>query len=133
MYAWWPRLVISREGVEVRNLTVTRLAWRDVAGVSMNSQLPYLGRTMRVIHALAQARTFGIGDQGYPGVVINTHSLGPVAVAAAQRSVVSGRPGYAERVGEDLLVARQAVAKRLDPINAVLEARAARRTVSSED
>jgi hypothetical protein len=25
MYAWWPRLVISREGVEVRNLRVTRL------------------------------------------------------------------------------------------------------------
>jgi hypothetical protein len=133
MYAWWPRLVISRDGVEVRNLTTTRLAWRDIAGVGVRSQLPYLGRTMRGVHALARARGPGIGEQGYPGLVLNTRSLGPVAVVAAQRSVISRRTGYAERVGEDLRVARRAVARRLDPIDAVLEARSVRRTASSED
>jgi len=66
-------------------------------------------------------------------LVINTRSLGPVAVVAAQRSVISRRTGCAERVGEDLRVTRRAVARRPNPIDAVLEARSVRRTASSED
>jgi hypothetical protein len=126
-FAWWPRLVISRDGVEVRNLAVTRLAWHDVGGVGVRSQLPYMGRVMQRIHSFAQrSRGPGVGTQGYPGLVINTHSLGPVAVVAAQRSVLSGRAGYADRVGEELVVARHAAARHVDPVRAVLDARGVR-------
>jgi hypothetical protein len=127
-FAWWPRLVVTGDGVVIRNLTSTRLAWRDVAAIRVKPQLPYLGPGWRRIDAFSRAsRGPGLGAQEYPGLVINTHSQGPIVFVALQRSVIFTRPGIAERVAAELIAARQAAAKHRDPVEAVRMLRAGRR------
>lgn len=129
-FAWWPCLLITRDGVVIRNFTSTRLAWRDVADIRVKPELSYLGVGSSRIDAFAQfARETGLG-QGVgadPGLIINTHSRGPIPVFAVQRRTIFSRPRFAERVARELAVARQAVATHRDPVEAVRTLRAARR------
>jgi len=68
VYAWWPRILVTDAGVEVRNLHTRRIAWRDVERVITADQVPHLPRGWAVLN-----RWFGRGGitkVGYLGLCV---------------------------------------------------------------
>jgi len=121
-FAVWPRLVLDREGLRVRNLTTVVIPWPEVAQPVIEAQLPLVGSFWHTVNRGAVASGGSrIGKPGYPGLVIRTRMLGSVAVMAVQRHPLR-EGGFPDRVLVAVEAARQADRKRQDP------AAAARRT-----
>ena len=117
---WWPVLVLTSEGLTVRNLTRSRVEWADVATVNVGSQLAHLGSFWRHIHRLVRGSSPRLDAQAYPGLLIHTRSAGTIAVCAIRRSVLDNtQSGRAYRVANELTAARRAAHRGDNPIAAV--------------
>lgn len=132
-YAIWPRLRVTRSGVEVRNLQTVAIAWRDLRRPKVEPQLPYLGRWWQRISSGAESARGGpgIGKQGYPGLVLRSHTMGVVPVLAVQCDVL-GLGHFAERVARELQAARRAASHGADPIEMIRQARRGRTPYDDE-
>jgi hypothetical protein len=127
---WWPRLVVTTDGVTVRNVFAQTIAWRQLRKPRVESQKPYLGGVWAHLDRVAEARRGGpgIGRGGFPGLVLRSHVMSPVAVFAVQSSVLSAEgSGLPHRVADELQMARRAVSDKDDPVDAIRKCRRSRR------
>jgi hypothetical protein len=119
-FTWWPVLVLSSDGLAVRNLRTRRMAWADVARVDVGSQLSHLGRFWRHVHLVARGSSPRLAAQAYPGLLVHTRSAGTIAVCAIRQSVLDkSESGRAYRVVAELTAARRAAHRGDDPVAAV--------------
>jgi hypothetical protein len=117
---WWPVLVLSSDGLAIRNLRTSRVEWADVARVDVGSQLLHLGRFWRHVHRFARGSSPRLDAQAYPGLLVHTRSDGTIAVYAIRQSVLDKtEKGRAYRVAEELTAARRAAHRGDDPVAAV--------------
>ncbi|MCW2856167.1 MAG: hypothetical protein JWR52_1782 [Marmoricola sp.] len=77
-YAWWPRLRMTDEGIEIRNLHSRQVPWRDVVRIKVADQLPHLPKGWRTLHRWTWRST--TNDVGYLGVCVQTRVQGIPAV-----------------------------------------------------
>ena len=117
---WWPVLVLTSDGLTVRNLRTWRVEWADVATVNVGSQLSHLGRFWHHVHRVARGPSPRLAAQAYPGVLVHTRSAGTIAVYAIRQSVLDKtESGRAYRVVAELTAARRAAHRGDDPVAAV--------------
>lgn len=123
-YALWPRLVLDGRGLTVRNGSSAMVPWADVQRPRVEAQLPHLGGFMKALSRVGRASRCGqgIGPSGYPGLVLRTRSMGSCAVLAVQRHPLN-QGGFPDRVAHEVEIARRAVSKHLDPVEAVRASR----------
>jgi hypothetical protein len=118
-YAWWPRLVITDDALEVRNWRTKTIPWNKVRRVHTADQLPHLGRWWSTLHRLAY-RPLQAKDVGYLGLCVRTDS-GTVPVMAFQGAspwmgVRSSAPGWLLRTNERVTEAMRAAHRGDSPL-----------------
>ena len=119
-FTWWPVLVLTSDGLMVRNLKTSRVEWADVATVDVGSQLAQMGRFWRHVHRVTRGSSPRVAAQAYPGLLIHTRSAGTIAVSAIRQSVLDHtQSGRAYRVANELTVARRAAHRGDNPLAAV--------------
>jgi hypothetical protein len=119
-----PCLIVRADGLVVRNLKSTRIAWDDVQSTHVERQEGYYNRAWGMRDRGPDHDNWRTG--GYYGLVIFRRSGNPVAVWAVSdgRNNESTRGGkevksHMKEVAHEIVVGRNAAGRGLDPIDAI--------------
>lgn len=120
VYAWWPVMHLTPDGLIIRNLRSVSVAWTDMRSVEVGVQMPFLGTASQALNRYGSNFRGRRASAPNIGLLVHTKEDGTQAVLAIRRNVLGQEIGdYAQHVLAEVTAARQAARRGGDPIAAV--------------